>query len=516
MAIKVSGTTVINDSRALENITDIPNIVRSLTMSVPANGSTDTGVGKDMTLTAGPYEAVFGVSDAVQFQIDNNSDFSSPVYDAVTETGGATAIINAVDESIPTSTTLYIRARYRDTAGQFSQWSSTNSFTSRSSFAFVANPTITDPTAGESFTPSQDVFNSSAFTVTGGSGYAHTSTSWQVASDIGFTNVITQLIENTSNKTSWDGNGGTGTLGVQQSYYVRVKYHQATLGETDWSSPVLFTVPEPRGESIYSTEGTFFWTAPTGVNSVSVVTVGGGGCGYNGGDVPGGGGGGCGWKNNISVTPGQGYQVTVGRGATSNSSSATLSSFVNTGTVYGGAGTTSNSHPGNNSYTAFPGGQFNGDGGGNGGDAGSWSGTQGGGGGAGGYIGQGGRGGHQWGYTQAYPASAGTGGGGGGGWGATHNTTCGGGGGVGLLGQGPDGAAGAFSNDNDNGGKGGSGGGNGGNSQAGSTGQPGGSYGGGASGSRNSTWNGPGGHGAVRIVWPGNTRQFPTSDVGAS
>ena len=89
-------------------------------------------------------------------------------------------------------------------------------------------------------------------------------------------------------------------------------------------------------ERSFTTPGTYSWTAPDWVNSVSVVAVGGGASGsINGG----GGGGGLGWKNNISVTPGQSYTVVVGNAGTSNlfgeSNDGEDSYFINTSTVAG-------------------------------------------------------------------------------------------------------------------------------------------------------------------------------------
>ena len=52
------------------------------------------------------------------------------------------------------------------------------------------------------------------------------------------------------------------------------------------------------GQQAYTSAGTFSWTAPDGVTSVSVICVGGGG----GGSQSGGGGGELRYKNNISVS----------------------------------------------------------------------------------------------------------------------------------------------------------------------------------------------------------------------
>lgn len=243
--------------------------------------------------------------------------------------------------------------------------------------------------------------------------------------------------------------------------------------------------PLPPGSQSYTTAGTFTWVAPAGVTSVSVVAVGSGGAGPFGGSVNGASGGGLGYKNNFSVTPGNSYSVVVGA-AGGPTSSGSDSYFV--------TNNTSNCFPvgkgGTYSSTSL-GGLFYGTGGGRGGAGGGYNpccAGNAGGGGAGGYSGNGGNGA----YNCAYNGSPGAGGGGGGG--AVGR----GGGGVGIFGQGANGG-GCFP---------GGGGGSGGTS---SSGQNAGSYGGGGAGHSSAT----GGVGAVRIVWPGTTRQFPSTNVGA-
>lgn len=252
--------------------------------------------------------------------------------------------------------------------------------------------------------------------------------------------------------------------------------------------------PIVQGQQAYTTAGSYSWTAPTGVTSVSVVAVGAGGGGnlYHSNYNTGGGGGGLGYINNHSVTAGNSYTVVVGAvgakgGSGSRGQDGGDSYFVNTSTCKGGGGGGANPNGGSA-------GVGNGDGGGNGGVGGQVSNTSpvgsvvGGGGGASGYSGNGGFGGVN--QNGPNPSGAGAGGGGGGG---IQN----GGGGVGILGEGTSGAAVSGNSGN---GKGGSGGTDGGGS--------GGVYGGGGG------YNGDGGVGAVRIIWPGATRTFPSTNTG--
>lgn len=259
-----------------------------------------------------------------------------------------------------------------------------------------------------------------------------------------------------------------------------------------------------RGCQSYTTAGTYTWVAPSGVTSVSVVAIGGGASGYL--CTPQGGGG-LGYKNNYSVTPGGSYTVVVGAsgGTGMAGSPGNPSYFCSTSVVRGGGGI-GNSGAGTGTYT--------GDGGGNGGRYA---------GGAGGYSGNGG--------------SSGTSGAGGAGGGGKTRTYCSGcifylvggpgGGGVGLFGEG---SSGTGSNICGLYGLTGAGGGSGGassnavpNSFGSINGTTGGAYGGGG-GAAGYTYNfatctqtfGPtrdGGVGAVRIVWPGATRTFPSTDV---
>jgi hypothetical protein len=265
------------------------------------------------------------------------------------------------------------------------------------------------------------------------------------------------------------------------------------------------------GSQTYATPGSYSWVAPAGITSVSVVAVGGGGSGVSsGGANRAGGGGGLGYKNNYAVTPGNSYTVLVGAGgamAFGCGYSGGCSLFINVSTVVGGGG----------QANTGTGGTYVGDGGGNGGLGGAQPGGYGsGGGGAGGYAGSGGAGGRGGSPGSQEAGANGSGGGGGGGGGAGSGGYGGSGGGVGLLGQGSNGTGGASASGSTASGGGGGGGSGGNNGGLGTANAKGGAYGGGGS---NADYPGfrvgsGGGDGAVRIVWPGTIRQFPSTNVG--
>ena len=281
--------------------------------------------------------------------------------------------------------------------------------------------------------------------------------------------------------------------------------------------PVLSTKVEtfPVGQTAYTTAGTFTFTVPPAITSISAVCVGGGGGGGNAtnNNEPGAGGAGGGLSyGTFAVTPGEALSVQVGSGGQNGGTGGTggTSSISRNGTALlsatggsGGSSTDSGASGGGNGGSS---GGTERDGGGSGGDGGSTSDSTtgaGGGGGAAGYSGNGGAGSNR----GANNATAGQGGGGGGGGGGTASLGGGGGGGVGILGSGGNGGAGT----NGTGGGGGSGGAPGSTTTV-STGANGGLYGGGGAGGRNDANGGDGQGGVVRIIY-GPGRSYPSTSV---
>ncbi|HVS58348.1 MAG TPA: DUF2341 domain-containing protein [Candidatus Saccharimonadales bacterium] len=263
-------------------------------------------------------------------------------------------------------------------------------------------------------------------------------------------------VQTTSPTGNWFGGGGlnswaTATNGLPQS--------RANFGAAVWNNRIYVVggVNGTAGSASYSTAGTYSFTVPTGVTSLTIKAWGAGGGGGGGGTYGGGGSGGGGGfiQSTLSVSPGENLTVKVGGG--------------------GGAGT----------YRTY-----SGDGGGGGGYSSAYNGSTplviaaGGGGGGGAayypYYGNSGGGGAGGGTTGLSGSSSNSGNGGGGGTPAAgggagtggNNGTAGGSltGGIGADGRGGTG----------NGGSGGStGGGAGGRGDYTSTGYPGGGGGGG-------------------------------------
>ena len=301
------------------------------------------------------------------------------------------------------------------------------------------------------------------------------------------------------------GNPTSGSAGIV-TYTPTVR---ATVGSSTLDRAFTFSIdfPAPPGQQLYEgvvgTNGgstTYTWTAPSGVTSVSIAAIGGGGGGCYTWAVCGGAGGGLVWANGVPVTPGASYTIQAGNGGCWSGSTGGCSCFPNFLARGGACGCCSGCYVLGGSYTSGCG-SFG---------TVAYPSTAGGGGGGGGYC-----------NNQCWSANSGYTGchGGGGSSGAAHSSTygSGGGGGTGICGQGTNGACGnaGYSHQTGSGGQGGS------NGTCGNPGEPwsngvgngygcGGNYGGGGGGGGTSHGGGWGGRGAVRIMWGGG-RSYPSN-----
>ncbi len=468
---------------------------------------------------------------------------------AVNEGGSVTFTFNTF--GVPNGTTFYYSIVGTNiTSSDFTDGLLTGSFTVTSDVGTITKTLSLDGSSeiGESFilnvhlgsTSGEIAMTSSTVYITDGTVVVYgASSSVNENATLGFTVSTTntpvstlywQIVNITTTNTDFSEtsgtvsiSGGTGSFDIttnadlttegSETFRVDIKSISSSGPVVASSSTVTITDTSitPVNQVAYTTAGTYSWTAPAGVSSVSVLCIGGGG----GGDtdvfsVPvgsnysgscGGGGGGLGYKNNITVVPGNSYTVVVGAGGVTalSATSGGNSYFISSGTVQGNGGTRGTT--GGTGEGA--GGGYVGDGGGNGGKGGGGRSFSypavGGGGGAGGYSGAGGNGGDA---TDQSSATAGNGGGGGGGAMAYYSTVPmaggygygGNGGGTGLLGLGSNGTAGVYTGGASTGGSGTAG--SSGTNQL---------YGGGGGATRN------GGVGAVRIMWPGNERSYPST-----
>lgn len=479
-------------------------------LSAPADGA--TGVSLVPTITTAAFAPV-GTTDthaASQYQVATDAAFGTIVYDSG-EVSDLTSHTVPSASALARQTQHHVRVRHKGTALGWSDWSVVRAFTTTNA---ADAPTITSPTDGATAISLTPTITTSAFSFPGG-GEAHVATQYQIATDAAFTAIVYDSGE-VSDLTSHTVPSAS-TLEALTPHYVRARHKGGTSGWSGWSAASSFNTQAPAGEIIFASPGTYTWTVPDGVTSVSAVAVGGGGGGASGAKSQAGGcGGGLGWMTSIPVTPGETHTITVGAGGVGGSSATVgnggaggSSSFGSVFSVTGGLGGAGEDRTnGGGSPTGA-------DGGGVGGDASTspFASQMMGGGGAAGYSGKGGCGGVN--VTTGQGGQDGEGGGGSGGNYVGTSQSAGGGGGVGILGAGLSGSLnGNYSAGT--GGAGGSGGGDGNGGGGAYAGGAGGAYGGGGGCSYYGYTGSPegiggaGAGGAVRIVW-GPGRSYPNN-----
>jgi hypothetical protein len=464
------------------------------TSQVASNTQTTTNTTANPTITY-----VSKTFDSITFTVTNNDNATATIYyeenddtpdanSVVLNAGATSSNLTISGLTKQTSYTVYAQAQ---ATGKL--LSSAVSFTETTpDFPTLANPTIT-------FVSSTTT--SITFTVTN-----NASASANIYYEQGDTTPDANFVTLGTNVTS--SNLTISGLNAGTSYTVYAQAQQTNWNDSGVVSVVALT-NSPPGQSQYTSSGTF--TVPAGVTSINVVCIGAGGgsasttSGYQ---VSSGGGGGLSWKNNIPVTPGQVYTVTVGAGV--NAGTGGFSALILSGTTIsqgfggqratlgGGGGFYNNSNVGGSNQGGGTGGTGQG--------ANNYSLP--GGGGAGGYTGNGGAGAIMNNnassvFQQAQPGSGGGAGGGGGIiWQATASSY---GGGVGFLGAGTSGSGGTSRTGTVTG--------NAGDGGNGSQFTGSGAFGGGAFVAGNGNGNRAGLNGAVRIIW-GSNRAFPSTNTG--
>lgn len=137
------------------------------------------------------------------------------------------------------NTTYYARLRYIGIKSGNSDWS--NTLTISTASITVSKPTIISPTNNTTVLTTTVAFTGSSFATIGGTD-THQSSTWQLATDSSFTNISTQSVNDTSNKTTWT----VSNLVSGTTYYARVCYTGSVSGSSSFSDTVvIFENPLP-------------------------------------------------------------------------------------------------------------------------------------------------------------------------------------------------------------------------------------------------------------------------------
>ena len=200
----------------------------------PINNASD--LGPELTINSSAFSVVTGTETHVSsdWQVSTDAGFSTIVAQSLNDTNNK---VSWYTNGIPVNSTLYLRVRYKGLITSVSDWSDTITIHTKQSYSAAPNvPSITSPVNNATDIASSFNFTSSTFGVSSGVD-THESSSWQIATDSGFTNVIYSTSNNTTNKVSWT----QSELPVNTTLYVRVKHTGVYTGESNWSTPVSFT-----------------------------------------------------------------------------------------------------------------------------------------------------------------------------------------------------------------------------------------------------------------------------------
>ncbi len=155
----------------------------------------------------------------------NNND-SGTTYDVGVDFGSA--VLSAADKI------TYIAPAELGTANLTVNG---NTFTITVSNNRPRKPTFISPAQNATNVGRVQLFTAVAMTISGPGVPNHDKSDWQIASDSGFTSIVSQTTDDATNKTSWAGTLTTPNM----VYYARVRYHDAVLGWGGWSDTLVFT-----------------------------------------------------------------------------------------------------------------------------------------------------------------------------------------------------------------------------------------------------------------------------------
>jgi len=142
MAIKITGTTVINDSRGLENFSDTSQIIKTPSVTSPTDNETDVDF-SGVTIEGSGFAALFSnTRDYREFQVDlATGDFSTPVVSQQVNSDSLT-----LTTDLDGDTEHKARIRDVDLNGNVSDFSDVVNFTT--AVNELANPTLGDAACG--------------------------------------------------------------------------------------------------------------------------------------------------------------------------------------------------------------------------------------------------------------------------------------------------------------------------------------------------------------------------------
>ncbi len=212
------------------------------TNTSPADGNLDQDL--NLSLVASNYTDT--ESDAhtdTEWQIDDNSDFSSPVWTRTAGAGETTVVVNSTNGSFANelngkseldhNTVYYWRVRYSD--GVWSEWSTATSFTTNN----ISKPANQSPADNATVTTLTPLLVATSFS-DGQSGHTHVSSQWLVDDNSDFSSPEYDSGETTSAEVSHA--VPTGNLSNFSTYYWKVRYKDSSGKWSEYSTSTVFSI----------------------------------------------------------------------------------------------------------------------------------------------------------------------------------------------------------------------------------------------------------------------------------
>ena len=235
----VMGTIAANPTETIFKSINFPKNSSAL-VSIAAPSITSPTYGNlnepiNLMFLSTPFALSSGIDIQISASWELSTDilFTNIVQSSMNNTGHLT------DWSVlglSNSTEYYVRVQYTGASGNTSPWSSPLKFSTISAITTIANPAITFPINGASNLPSVFTMEGTPFALTSGSD-TQARSSWEIATDSAFTNIVKSSINDTINLTNWPVTG----LSASTGYYSRVMYTGASGVSSKWSSTIYFT-----------------------------------------------------------------------------------------------------------------------------------------------------------------------------------------------------------------------------------------------------------------------------------
>lgn len=183
-----------------------------------------------LKVTAEGYSSEYSVTlQSVHVQVSTTSDFSAIVVD---KTVSGTDAVGGIDIELTKSTSYYVRTRFLDSSGRWSEWTVSPGVTAAGLPNNIATPIVSSEGYTSETRVGFDIKSTAGFSKPG---VTHASTSWQISTNVGFTALVVNNANNTVNKVSYS----TEIENSSEVFYIRARHTNSASQTSSWSNVVV-------------------------------------------------------------------------------------------------------------------------------------------------------------------------------------------------------------------------------------------------------------------------------------